>query len=339
MLAARSMGGFREPVTIAETLRVFRSEILGHLWFDAELLAWATKGQNLPPLVSNGGGSSILFGNEKIHDELRVGGRFTAGWWCGLDRRDGIEGYYFALDGDEQQFRATGTDVVVLPPIVDASFLDSSIALEVDTEFSGAGALWRHGLWGSPGHRIDLLLGYRYARLYDDLFRGESLDSLDPASGVPLGTNISRSDFFQSTNEFHGGEAGLQGRWRRNRWSVGLLGKVALGGTRSDVTIDGTTVIVEPPATVTNLDGGVLAQPSNLGRYTSQDLAVVSEFGMSLQYDIRCDLRASLGYTFLYWSQVVRGLEGIDPVVNPSFQIDDTSFWAQGLNCGLEYQF
>jgi hypothetical protein len=354
--------------------RVQRFPFHGRLWLHTELLGWATKGQQLPPLLTSG--SSTVFGDETTHDELRLGGRLTIGWWCDWQKINGIEGYYFGLDGKDIEFLTSGNGIDNLArPTVDVlgnptevlidvpGEIDGIIDFKVDMEFSGAGAIWRHALSGGSHHRVDLLAGYRYARLFDQLVANESLTVLaSPNSSrftaYPAGTTIDRFDAFRSENEFHGGEVGLMGHWQKSRWSFQMLGKVALGGTRSNVTIDGGTVVVDPttgPPPVPELfSGGVLALSSNVGDYTEQELAVMSEVGVSMKYDLTHSLRASLGYTFIYWSRVQRALERIDLTVDdaqlppnvatgsetrPSFSFDDTSFWAQGLNFGLEYQF
>jgi hypothetical protein len=67
------------------------------------------------------------------------------------------------------------------------------------------------------------------------------------------------------------------------------------------------------------------------------------------------NLRAFVGYTFLYWSDVARPFDQINFNVNstrvptsilmPSgpptlpLTIRDTSFWAQGINVGIEFRF
>ena len=68
-------------------------------------------------------------------------------------------------------------------------------------------------------------------------------------------------------------------------------------------------------------------------------------------------VRATVGYTFFYMSEVVRPGDQIDRVVNPtqlptagafvagttptrpSFPFQSSDFWAQGLNFGLEIRY
>ena len=64
-------------------------------------------------------------------------------------------------------------------------------------------------------------------------------------------------------------------------------------------------------------------------------------------------MRFIVGYSFLYWSHVVRPGDQIDLNVNPnlipptnnigprspSFALHDSNLWLQGLNLGLDYRW
>jgi hypothetical protein len=133
-----------------------------------------------------------------------------------------------------------------------------------------------------------------------------------------------------------------------------LLGKVALGNVNSSVHINGqaTSVVVDPPDTSVT-PGGLLAQPTNMGNYDRNSLAAIIELGMSLRRQFACGLEATVGYSFMYWSDVSRAGDQIDRDINvsqlppgplvgaprPEFSFRNTDFWAQGLNAGLEYAF
>ena len=67
---------------------------------------------------------------------------------------------------------------------------------------------YRHNLHCGPSARLDLLAGYRFAYLEDELFLGE----------VPDGSN---DDYLHNRiavhNPFHGGQVGLAGEYRGER--------------------------------------------------------------------------------------------------------------------------
>ncbi len=65
-------------------------------------------------------------------------------------------------------------------------------------------------------------------------------------------------------------------------------------------------------------------------------------------------MRVHAGYSFLYWSEVVRAGDQVDLVVNPdllppplpgasplrpAFQFQGTGIWAQGIDLGIEFRF
>lgn len=367
--------------------RIYRSLILGRLWVEVEYLAWASSPTHLPPLVTTSDptaslaeagvlgmdNTSILFGNADYHGDLRSGGRLTGGFWFTPEHRFGVEGSFFEVDSGDVEFLALGNDVPILgrpfinaltglPDAVLASYpgllLNGRIEIKSDVDLLGAEALLRRVIGSGDNFRLDGVGGYRYQRLYDRLSVAESFD-FPRVSGASETISLDRFDDFTSENEFHGGEVGLIGRWWGCRWALQALGKVALGGTRTTTTIDGGTEL-----TVTDDDpyidpvrtpyaGGVLVQPSNLGRYAQSELAVASELGVRLEYALNKQCRAVLGYTFIYWSSVARVADSIDSVVDPSqippatnaaasrpgFAFRDTDFWTQGLNAGVQIDF
>ena len=80
--------------------------------------------------------------------------------------------------------------------------------------------------------------------------------------------------------------------------------------------------------------------------------SAITELGVSLKRQFGCGLEATFGYTFVYWSDVMRAGDQIDLNVDPrqippdpvsatlpAALMNTTDFWAQGLHCGLEYAF
>jgi hypothetical protein len=134
--------------------------------------------------------------------------------------------------------------------------------------------------------------------------------------------------------------------------------KLAFGNNHSEVVIDGQTVTATPVAgggvqqTVT--PAGLLAQQqSNIGTFESDQFAVSPELGIMVAREICPNLRATVGYSFIYWSQVARPGDQIDTRLNlsqlapgglvgvarPIFPWVTTDVWAQGLSFGLDYRF
>ena len=204
-------------------------------------------------------------------------------------------------------------------------------------------------------YRIDLIGGYRNFRLDDSLLIREDLISTDPGGDVPVGTTFGIEDSFRTRNEFHGGELGLIAQIDRGPWSLELLAKIAFGNNERIVTINGSTVVTtpNPEDPVASHTGGLLALPTNIGRYYDDAFVVIPQIGLELGYQVNCNLRAYVGYNFLYWAEVTRAADQIDMSVNttqlppgelqgparPAFTLHDTDFWAQGFNFGLEFRY
>jgi hypothetical protein len=130
------------------------------------------------------------------------------------------------------------------------------------------------------------------------------------------------------------------------------LAKLALGNTSSTVTIDGQTVTTTAAGTATT-PGGLLAQPTNMGRFEQDHFTTITELGATLRRQLTCSLDFTFGYTLVYWSEVARAGDQVDFDLNPSqlppgplvgapapqFSFVTEGFWAQGLHFGLEYNF
>lgn len=356
-------------------MRVFRSPILGRLWVQGEALLWTPKGVQPPALASGStldapADTAVLFGERGVFQEMSGGGRITGGFWWTPVRCAGIQASYFEVDGHDREFHAVGDDrTILLRPLVDArdglpgdvltaypGVMEGAIDAWADTELSGAECLWRRMLACQPGFRLDFMAGYRYGRLYDRLLTQEHMLSLDPVSGWAAGTEIWREDLFRTVNEFHGGELGLLARWQRGCWALDVTGKVALGGTATTTTIEGATTTLETindADLLTFYDGGVLALPTNMGRYREGRFTVLSELEVALRRELLCNLWFRIGYNLFGWSRVGRAADQVDTGVNPTqippgalvgdarpaFVPQTSTFWAQGLSLGLEYQF
>lgn len=350
--------------------RIYRSEILGRLWVRGEYLSWAIKGQEFPPLVTASlpgtapgdtgvlgrPGTQVLVGDEEIGTGMRPGGRLTGGFWFHPDQMTGIEASYLELDEQEQEFTAGGDAVLIARPYFNTNTLqqdshliqhpdvvNGSVSVSAATTFNGADVSLRHVVRYGDGYRLDVLGGYRFSRLEDDLQVFESLDSLEH-----VGVHTDALDRFNVENQFHGAQAGAVMRWRAKYVGLQLLGKFAMGSTTSKVTIDGGTA-----STATSQPGALLALPTNIGSYCSGGFSTIEELGISMDLWLTCNCRAMFGYTLIYWSDVARAADQLDPAVNPTqispgnfsgarrptFDFRTTDFWAQGLNIGLEYQF
>ena len=357
------------------------------LWVRAEYLLWWEQGFSTPPLVTtspagtaatNAGsldtpGTVILAGNDVEGTGARSGERITLGYWLDPNRTVGVEAIYtglglqswqYAFDGGttpilarpfyrlEPTFTGQDAELVAYPNV-----LQGGIQVSGSTQLQSVEVLWRNLLLRTSNDRINFIAGWRFNRLDDSLLIQDSKTTLSVSSGVPVGTNLQEYDLFKTQNQFNGAEIGIVGAIERCRWSLELSMKMALGCNSTRVEIGGQTTSTTPVAggnpTVTTRQTGLLAQQTNIGVYDSNEFAVVPELGATLTYRLTRRLRASVGYTFMYWDNVSRPGDQIDTNLNltqlsstglsgapaPKFTRVATDFWAQGINLGLEYRF
>jgi Putative beta barrel porin-7 (BBP7) len=138
-------------------------------------------------------------------------------------------------------------------------------------------------------------------------------------------------------------------------FSVELLTKIAIGATNRTVTIDGTQVVNVPgEAPVTNV-GGLLAQSTNISRQHSQTYGVVPELGLTVGWQVTPNIRATAGYSVLWWTHVFRPGDQIDLNVNPDLIPPNTpasgsilhpvvvnqasTLWMQAARLGVEVSY
>jgi hypothetical protein len=349
----------------------------------AEYLLWWLKEARVPPLVTTGPpdpsgqsgvlgrpGTVLLFGGSEVGGDVRSGGRLTLGYWCDDARTMGVEGSFFLLGQRSFRFAANSLEFPVLArPFFSLNAMAESaqvatapglaagsVAVEGPSRLWGAEADFRYNLCCGCLGRLDLLAGFRYLELDEQLHVTESLLGLAGA-GAFAGSRIQVSDRFDTRNQFYGPQAGLDYELTYGRWSLDVRGKLALGNTHQVVNIAGEQVIVAPTGAITVANGGLLALATNSGHFTRDRFAVLPEVGLTLGCQVTDWCRLSVGYNFLYLSSVVRPGDQIDRVLDvtqipnfpvaarptgalrPAAPVRDTDFWAQGINLGVEFRY
>lgn len=349
------------------------------LWVRGEYLLWWTSGNAVPPLVTTSlddpdadvagvlgeADTEILLVGTGLDGGSHSGGRLALTYWLGACQSGGVEASYLALGRSTGRFDAASDDVAILArPVFDTvaaaqaamlvsypGLIDGSISVEAATELQAAEALWRSRLFAQCDRRLDVVIGYRFARL-DESLRIDHFSEWTQGQGqIIAGTTKDVFDRFDTENQFHGAELGVIFEERVGRWSLELLMKLGLGNSHSRVFIDGATETTVPGAGSATFVGGLLAQETNIGIHERDHIAVVPELGVTLACDLTSRLRATFGYTFLYWNNVARPADQIDLDVSqyppeppgdagrPEFRFTSNDFWAQGMNFGLDYRF
>ena len=352
-------------------------------WVRAEALVWWIDGYYIPPLVTTSRfgtdrgvagrleqpTTTILFGHEDTGASIHAGGRIRLGYWIDPCQGYGLEAAYFGLSQQSSTFHADSTRIAILarpifnvePPVIgqDAELVafpglvEGEIQVRHQTQLQGFEAFYRQKLCGDCDRRVHWLVGYRYLGLDEELVISDAKRVVAIDTGFQLGTTIEEFDRFATRNEFHGGQVGMITELRRNRWTVEVIGKLAAGSNHSRVAIDGSMTVTVPDPDVATTPNGLLALPSNRGTHTRDVFAVIPELGVTVGYDLTSCLRATVGYTFLFWNGVARPGEQIDLDVNlsqvppntlvgparPEFRWVGSDLWVQGLSAGLHYRF
>jgi hypothetical protein len=352
------------------------------VWLDAEYLLWWTRAGRLPPLVTSsppgtsgviGSGAVVLFPGPDRDAPTRSGGRFAFGACFDEINATGLEGSYFFLGSRADNFMALGLGTPNSPVLARPFFnvnrgaedselvaapgtLTGAVLVHSSSEVQGAELNWLLNLCTDQGRLMRLFTGFRFLQLEDRLDIQDNSGAL-PGNTAISGTALAMADSFATTNRFYGWQFGLRSETHADRWFLDVTGKIALGGTDQVADIRGHTLITMANGASTFQNGGFLALPTNSGRHSRGEFSFVPELGVNIGYFLCPSVRAFVGYTLLYWTDVIRSGDQIDRRINPSqlplgstsppfvgtvapaFAFRDTDFWAQGLNFGLELRY
>jgi hypothetical protein len=360
-------------------------------WFRADYLLWWTKDGPLPvPLLTTGPasaaiigglsqqGTQVLFGGGDQDYDSANGLRLDLGAWLDDDRHWGLGARYFALErhsvGSAAASNANGSPVLA-QPLIDAAtgqeftelialpgFLAGTTAISTSSRLQG----WEINAFTDlcRGDRLnaDLLFGFRGLSLDEDLQMSSDITPLVSSFLTFRGqfvnppSSVVTYDAFRAQTHFYGPQVGGRVDWTAGRLSFGADARVAFGDSQELVRVVGTSSLITPGAATVTVPGGVLALSSNIGRYFREQFAVVPEVGLRVGCQISPSLGVSFGYSFLYWTDVVRPGILVDRTVapglvptdrafgtatgtRPAFQFHSSDYWAQGLNFGLDWRF
>jgi Putative beta barrel porin-7 (BBP7) len=359
------------------------------IWMKGEYLLWSIRnGPINTPLVTTGSpddavpgalgqpGTHVLFGNRSLDFGAFSGIRLTGGF----DLLDGlgVEVGYFALERCTASY-ATKSDEngnpVIARPVFDSqgqtqnAYLYAlpntafgSVAVLAHSRLQGGEVNLTACLYDTTSVTFKVLGGFRSLELNEDLTIDGDVTPLAPGFLTFLGqpadppSSFNDHDSFKVRNKFYGGQMGCQFGWRAQRFSFDFLGKLAFGSTQKMVFIDGLSTANVSDSSTSN-PGGLLAQPSNMGRHYHSSFGIIPEIGLTAGCQLTQQFKATIGYNFLYWNRVARPGDQIDRSVapgqvardpnfdsstenlRPMFQMHETGFWAQGLTAGLEFQY
>ena len=220
-------------------------------------------------------------------------------------------------------------------------------------ELDSVDVLFRRVLLRQCGRQLDFLFGYRYGRFSENL-SVDSSTTFVSGFATPDGTVSQVSDLFAASNEFNGAELGFAAKTRCCRLSIGVAGQArhrlhAIPREHQRLhRRDGAR-----PAAGDLMPAASWPCRPTAAATKQSGFSVVPELGLNLGYDFTCRLRATFGYTLMYWSRVARPGDLVDTNVESvpvparathrhagaAVQVRDHGFLAQGLSLGLDYRF
>lgn len=351
-------------------------------WFaSAELMLMWRKGDRLPALVTTGPdtdistagrldttGTEILFGEQRTLNDLRAGGRFTLGAW--LDNREcqGLVGRYWFAGRESTHYATNQNETPVIarpflnltpPSATQDNFViafpgareNGRISVSGSSDVMGADLSIHQFLYGKYGGTIDLVYGYQFMQLDEDLSISSGFTNLLSGSTTPVGAIVDVTDSFEAINEFHGAQIGFASRYREGCWSFNSLLKFGFGSLNRIAKRRGTTSTTVGIDTTT-INEGLLVNNNNSGRYSDRTFGWIPELDLSLGYRISSNLDATFGYHLIAMTDAVQVSGTIDPdlAVNtdttpptdplrPSPEMRFGTFYLQGIHFGLQYGY
>jgi hypothetical protein len=348
------------------------------LYFDADYLLWWLSRDHAPPLVTTGSptdgalagrlgqSDTVTLNNGTVDRSTRSGMRLTAGYAFDDCGDKAVEVSTFFLPQVSDKFIASSATYPVLArPFFSLNegiervqftafpgVFSGTLRINSPSDVWGLGALARCNWCCGCDYRVDVLVGFRYLDLR------EQIEILEDVQGVPTNTPPFNNRFlvrdsFATNNQFYGDQLGIAAQKQFGRFTLDGVFKVSTGVTHQELTIQGSQ---QSSAGVTSV-GGLYALNSNIGTYSRDRFAVVPELGVTLGWFLTDHVQFTMGYNVMYWSNVVRPGDQIDrnldvnripnfvvtpkpadvPGAHPEVLFKDTDFWAQGLSFGVRF--
>jgi hypothetical protein len=321
------------------------------------------------------------------------GTRFTVGYWLDDQHKFAVEGSAFILFEQSAGFSARGdsnggypagstttgmripvynnvpyapggssdteTGLTLVPqgedgvPLALPGDLTGGVTIKNTLQLWGAQALGVMNLYRDDTWDLSALAGFRYLDLSEKFELTADLEGLS-TSDMYKGQSGVVSDTFETWNQFYGGDFGLRGRYTQGPWYWELTTTLAAGLSRETETVSGYYTAVNSPFGSGGPEG-IFAQPANEGRTTSDRFAYVPEGQLKLGFEFSPCVRMTVGYTVLYYSNVIRPTDQISRAIpkgqtfqqdgtspstsSPSRRFQTTDFFTHGASVGLEISF
>ena len=310
--------------------------------------------------LDEGGRSGVALSGGYWLDECQCWG-LQATWWYAGDPADELDDTWASqgVPVYARPFFNVGSGLEDSQLVAYPNVVAGAVRVATGSDLRSAEALlsmnWLQGCRG----RVDLLGGYRYFRFREGLLVEENLVSTDPGGLIQQGTTIDLFDRFDTSNSFHGGEIGLLTSLQRGCVQFDIATKLGIGNVRRRLLIDGGTVVTTPNGSQAVSAGGLLALPSNMGRYENDAFGLLPELNLKARMCLTDHLSVNLGYNLLFLTNVYRAgnqidrsidpgqlpggmpINGLAPgrLVHPTVPLDSSTLCVQGLNVGFTVSY
>lgn len=350
-----------------------------------------TSPQGTPGLqagVTGQPGTQVLWGGGELFNSTRGGVRLRAGQWSDCNDGSGWQAEFFMLASQAEQFHgdSNGNPILARPFVNEQSGLPDAQLIAYpglstgSLNFNAESRMYSiafHGWWelveacddgcgescGATGcgesgcgafpcgccddrnNFLGLRFGPRFIHHDDTLLIDESL------TGDASGSQFRLMDSFKTENSFLGAELGLRGQRQRGNWMFDGGLNLAFGATRQELDVSGLNTVTAAGVATTTA-GGFYAQRTNSGSWDETKFAIVPSLELELGYDMGSGWRATVGYNLLFWPNVLRAAEQIDPVIHeglfpvptaaaasatrPSPVLNESDYLAHGISIGVE---
>ncbi|MEM9366670.1 MAG: BBP7 family outer membrane beta-barrel protein [Planctomycetota bacterium] len=361
------------------------------LWFpEARDLPVLITGHDTPataPTLDDPGTILLFGGQDSVGNEISPGFRFDFGRYLSEDFGVGGRFWMIAEDGDSYATSGDGLgrtigrpffdvdtglesalDVVYNdgtgnPPLTngDAAF-SGSISARSELSLYGAEGYSRTKMLAGKGFHADFLGGFSHFGIDDSLTVSSTSIQLDVDEGGNPTDTTELYDDIDAENRFFGGQLGLETVLNRGSWTLRALTKVHLGNMEQTFVGRGFRRFTDAGLVVTTdtlNPGGVLVVGDttngdlrNYGTIEEDVFTFAPELNLKLAYQASDNVGFSIGYSFIYWNNVVMVGDNLSNVYNgdgvtfpevaltaPQFELVDRSMWVQGIDLGCIVQF
>ena len=344
-------------------------------WLETESILWWGKGIQGIPLAVGGNSpqatpTNVLAGgiDQPTGTNMQVGMRLNTGIWLDDCQNFGLGGRVWGIfsDGTTNTFTNGGNSTAVpffntafgAPALLNVNEAGANpgdgantgtIQVRSDLDLIASELYARSLLAKSGNSRVDLLTGYTFLRLDNELgLRTQIIDGLN-TDIIQNGTVSTLQDNFSTKNQFHGGHIGLSQELKKGRFTFSALGKVAIGNMQQTTNVNGNFAITNTPNPA-NGNRGLFAQSSNSVTLKRNQFTFLPEAGAKIKYQLgRAEF--GVGYTMLLLPSVAMAASQMDqnidfngavnnlPILSPAPKFTSEAFFLHGIDLGLTFQF